>query len=210
MNQEKLADLLSRYLDNELDNQERVILAERLATDPAAKKCFADLQHLQILAGEPAPKPSVDLQDRLAKRVAEKYAQPSSGLMARIGKFLIIPSPALAVAMVAILAVGVWALWPNGSSFELDNLQRDVQHAQRDFHAAVVRLENAARDHMNTLPEWLAEDYSENLRLINEAIASCEKLIEEQPGNTEAYATLTLAYQAKIRLLEKIMTPIGG
>ena len=83
--------------------------------------------------------------------------------------------------------------------------QRDISLAQDQYRIAINNLESIALQRLNEMPLALAQVFSENLRIINQAIVICEQTLVANQINLLAYQSLSQTYQAKIDLLLKVL-----
>lgn len=204
MKRERVEELISRSLDDELNDEERHQLAQALANSAEYRELANDLRELVDLAKhDPVPAPTVDLAARLQARVDANYAQRSRIIAFRQRRPSVV---ALAAAALCAALLGWWwqAAQP-ATDPNMADLRADLQSAQQQYHTAVSQLEAVARRHLDSLPQDIADDYIDSLAVIDQAINSCETMTMQQPDAFSAYASLERAYHAKADLLQSIM-----
>ncbi len=117
-------------------------------------------------------------------------------------------SPGLATATVGLLIIGAaLAVWKTGPS------SRPLTAEQPAFAAA----SNTLRGEERGLAAQPAKNDSavdrslrENLVIVDDFIAECERRVQEEPDNDQAREFLSNAYQQKAELLAAMMDPSGG
>lgn len=105
MNCERIESLVIPYLDGRASARERREVDQHLA---ACAACRARIQGFRgvwkVLEEAPATEPSAWFDAQLRQRIA---AEPPPSLWSRMGAWL--PQPRLALATLALIAVGCWA-----------------------------------------------------------------------------------------------------
>jgi hypothetical protein len=117
-------------------------------------------------------------------------------------------SPGLATATVALLIVAAGlTVWNNGSE------NRSLGRAQPGFEMANSALRVEERD-VAAQPErtdsLVDRALRENLAIVDDFIAECERRVQEEPDNDQAREFLSNAYQQKAELLATMMDRSGG
>jgi len=106
MNCERMETQLIGYLDGRASVRERRDVEQHVA---ACATCRARVEEFRgawrVLEETPVPEPSAWFDARLRQRIA---AEPPPGLWARVAGWL--PQPRLALASLALIAVGFWAV----------------------------------------------------------------------------------------------------
>src|SRR5271170_2200758 len=105
MNCERMEAQLIAYLDGCASARERREVDQHLAACPACRARVEEFRGVwKLLEETPAPEPSAWFDAQLRQRIA---AEPAPALWTRLAAWL--PQPRLALASLALLAVGFWA-----------------------------------------------------------------------------------------------------
>ncbi|CAM2067278.1 hypothetical protein SCOR_18005 [Sulfidibacter corallicola] len=210
MTPEELESLISRDIDSELNREEAAELERVLATSAEARHLHEDLHRLQSLLGEEpipsAPQPSEATLANLEREARTRFGRrsPIRGLV-------------LAVAAALVIGFGVW-LWFDAApstqktlpgertTGQWTEIRAEIDRTQREFDRAIKKMEGLAETRIAQMPEAQAAHLAADLREIDAAIARCRDLLETHPQNHMLYASLARAYQAKVDLLEKIIS----
>lgn len=105
MNCERMETQLIAYLDGRASARERHEVDQHLAACAACRARVEEFRGVwKLLEETPAPEPSAWFDARLRQRIA---AEPPPSLWTRVAGWL--PQPRLALASLALIAVGFWA-----------------------------------------------------------------------------------------------------
>ena len=201
---EHMALLLSRSLDEELAPEEQRLLDRALAESPELRELAEDLGRITQIEPPPLPHHPDRLPAELMARVERQYRRPS--LWALLTRPALVPAMALLIAaLIGWFAGRGPAAGPEQGDQSAEQLLAEIARTRGEYHGAVVRLEQQAESHLLEIPPELALDYAHNLRILNNAIASCEALVDRYPDQMALHQSLARAYQAKVDLLQQIL-----
>ncbi len=212
MNREYLEELLSRSLDEELTGEERKTLDRALAESEAFRLLAQDLRALRELASSEEPQPAPHIRVALQERVDRVYGHKRARFLS------LLPFPRLALAFACTLLLALAALLfrspgPGETRIEepitstpFAQIRAEVLRTQHQFHQALEKMEIQAIARLQELPPEITLELADQLHVINQAIASAEELADSYPDNYLAYASLSRAYEAKVDLLDKILS----
>lgn len=208
MKQEHLEALLSQAMDEELSHEDRTRLDQALAQSEEWTVLERDLLAIKELSQDQAPLPSPGVLLSLQEKVDAAYLKKEKK---SIWSWFS-AQPLLAAALLLLLVCGPFAYQyfrePVPSQPEavaVDTLRKNVNEAQQQFHAAILKMETQAILRLDEFPEGLAFEYAEHLRMINRTIRDCEALLEGNGELYQVYASLSRAYEFKVKLLEQIL-----
>lgn len=222
---DKYEELISRYIDGELNPGELAELDQALENSAELREVLADLARLKNEIKLETPAPSPDLQRRMMETVQARYGAnnpgtSSSSWQTKIRDLLsALPNCRHAGATVAtVLFFSIIYVGVIDPQDETDNLtaKKDgnnsvefalyqVQVARQHYLQAIGDLENLADARLEQLPDEIASVYEANLKIIDQAIKECEETIAANATYSIAYAGLNNAYLAKIDLLTQII-----
>jgi anti-sigma factor RsiW len=197
-----------RQAESWMDGQQDPAAAAHLQACPACAALVADLdaihQSASVLAEvEPPARVWVSLRNQLEVEglIHEPAALPAVPARRRVFFGL---RPALASAyLAAVLVFGGFLAYRGGNLPGLLPAESPA-NALGDDHGVMLELASLARQ---TAPEMHEHNpavqaaYRQNLQIVDNAIAMCEKTIKEQPRNEMARDHLLSAYQQKAELL---------
>jgi hypothetical protein len=118
--------------------------------------------------------------------------------------FAAVPRPALAGAyLIALIAVGVALVGPTSKQF---NDSRWIERTQFSTSPLSAQLDTAEQSMVSSLSadSVVTASLHENLAIVDNYIALCEKSVREEPQNEVARDYLFGAYQQKADLLAQI------
>ena len=143
------------------------------------------------------------IRDEARHEAAAQQATARRGWFA--GIFRALPRPVLAGAYLAVL-IGVSIALTGPSTRQLDEAR--WMSGTRDTTGALsAELENAERDTISAIPEndpVVTASLHENLAIVDNYIALCEKSVREDPENEIARDYLFEAYEQKADLLAQM------
>lgn len=129
-----------------------------------------------------------------------------------------LPFPSLLTACLLLAAVGAAAWlalpsaggllrgWAGDPKLLSERALRQTEDAEREYAAAIDRLENLARDRLEEQPDDpLLASYRERLALIDEAIAECRRQIEENRFNAHLRQQMLVLYRDKRQTIADIL-----
>ncbi len=202
---------------------ERWMEGERDATAVAHLKscahCSALIADLESISGsanrlaeaEPPARVWVSLRNQLeAEGLIYEPAEAAVALSpAPRRAFLFGLRPALATALVAVVViVGGYAAVQRGGVLERSARTSEVSvlddHGLMAELAALAPVAQAPVPKMHEHNPVVTAAYKQNMEIVDNAIAICEKTIKEQPRNEAALEYLRAAYQQRAELLASI------
>jgi hypothetical protein len=179
------------------------------------KALVSDLEAIRRTAttlaiDEPEPSPRVwsaisrQLEDEGLIRAGSRGWAHSLGSWLD-GIFIAVPRPALAAAyLAALLAVAVVFSGPGGkSSNEAQWIDR-TENATQPLRAQLTSAEEDAFSSFRASDPSVTDALRQNLAIVDNDIALCEKSVREEPENETARDYLYDAYQQKADLLAQI------
>jgi hypothetical protein len=183
-----------------------------LATCSACQSLLADLESIGAAARE-LPRefdPPAHVWARLeAQLEAEGFIQAEravGGWRDALRALFLSPGLATATAALLIVAAGL-TVWNNGSQ------NRSLGKAQSGFEVASSALRGEERDvaaQPGRSDSLVDRSLRENLAIVDDFIAECERRVQEEPDNDQAREFLSNAYQQKAELLATMMDRSGG
>ncbi len=207
MNKEQLEAMLSQSMDDGLNPQAQTVLDSALESEEWSD-LKNDLSRLKDISAIQAPPPSAALYSSLQEKVNAEYGRPEK----RPFWSFIFARPILVSALLLVVfGTFTWRQLnlsqrvEEGDPNDLARLKLNVNAAQQQFHQAILKMETLAIARLEELPPDLAHDYAANLRMINKAIANCEAMLENHGTEYQVYASLSRAYESKVKLLERIL-----
>jgi hypothetical protein len=119
--------------------------------------------------------------------------------------FSFIPRPALATAYVGVLVLGGLLLTgPVHIRSDRDSWREKTQESSAKLNAQLDKAEKATVASLATFSPELSADLRDNLSIVDNDIALCEKSVQEAPESEIARDYLYSAYQQKADLLALI------
>jgi len=203
-------ELLSAYVDGDLDEAERAEVEAALAADPVLAARREELLTLKTLAREAGPVTlRRDLWPEIRAAVArrppwwaaawEALRQPALAwtgtaaacavLVLVVGQALLAPEPAVVEAPTAVAKAPAPA--PEG----------DVEAARAAYLAAIQRLAQTAESESARLPPKVQEKLRSSLAQVDAAIDECERALAAVSGDPVGHEALLALYDKKIRVL---------
>ena len=205
---------LSRHLDQETSAVEDRELEAALADSAELRRIKADLLSIKKSTWLDTPNCPAELEKRISQAVLKKYPARKRAPMGFHLNTLWNPWAGLLATMAIVGFLGLSTLVNRQSptteiamdpDSTLVRAQRDITLAQDQYRIAINNLESIALQRLNEMPLALAQVFSENLRIINQAIVICEQTLVANQINLLAYQSLSQTYQAKIDLLLKVL-----
>jgi len=157
---------------------------------------------------EPSPRIWASIRAQLEQEglIRTGYARPvrqSSGWFDSIFSF--VPRPALATAYVGLLAVAGFALTgPVHLRSDQDGWREGTQRSTAELNAQLGDAEKTVMASLATFSPAVTADLRQNLSIVDNDIALCEKSVQESPESEIARDYLYDAYQQKANLLAQI------
>ncbi len=202
MKRDELELMISRDVDGELSEPERAVLAKALAESPEHRILADDLRRLKELAARRPASPESVLANKLQARVDQTYRRQRFPLR------LAAPALAMAAALaLALVSAFFGARQETSAPVEQADAElfQQIHQTQLAYHIAVASLERLAMERIVNLPAVVAHEYADGWRELNQAIVDHEALVEQTPYEYSAHESLSSFYQAKIKLLSKII-----
>lgn len=226
-------DLLSDYIDDELDPQARAAIDAHLAGCEPCRAVLADLTSLRGAAAawrDHEAAPSADLWPGIAARLAGPrevapaampHLPPPAPRVAWYQRRWSVGLPELALAASLLAAIGGTLLWPRAVTpppaadvavpiiAEADAYDSGeaavapVNFADAQYDAAVVDLERVLREQRDRLDPRTIVVLERNLRVIDDAIREAREALATDPANALLNAHLAGARQRKLDLLRR-------
>jgi hypothetical protein len=201
---------LDQWMEGERPSEARAHLRDC----PRCRALVGDLETIQhtaqALAIDAEPSPQV-WQSLRAQLVEEGLIHASGRGWARVvadwlgETFALVPRPALAGAyLVALITIGIAISGPAGRH---SNEAQWIQGTESSTQPLSAQLANAERDTVSSLRETnpvVTASLHDNLAIVDNYIALCEKSVREDPENEVARDYLYGAYQQKADLLAQI------
>ena len=200
-------DRLSEYVDGELTGEERAAIESHLAGCPGCAATLDDLKCVLERAGTMGPRPpQADLWPAIADRIASPgwLAAPKRASAEAGGPLQSSASPAPQQAQAApgdARAVDV----ARGSDIVPDPAVRfePVSLADAQYDAAVADLERALAKGRGHLDKATIAIVTENLRIIDQAIAQARTALAADPANSYLSSHLVETRRKKLDLLRR-------
>ncbi|MBL8137925.1 MAG: zf-HC2 domain-containing protein [Acidobacteria bacterium] len=226
-------DVLSDYLDDDLDPQARAAVDAHLTACESCRVVLADLTALQGAAArwrDADVAPPADLWPGIAARLtgprelapaAAPHAPTPGPRLAWYQRRWSVGLPELALAATLVAALGGTLLWPRvtpappaaGAAAPViaeaeafdggDGQVTPVNFADAQYDAAVVDLERVLREQRERLDPRTVVVLERNLRVIDDAIREAREALATDPANALLNAHLAGARQRKLDLLRR-------
>jgi hypothetical protein len=201
---------LDEWMEGERPSEARAHLRDC----PRCRALVGDLESIQhtaqALAIDAEPSPQV-WESLRAQLVEEGLIRTSRrGWAHAVGDWLgetfaLVPRPALAGAyLVALITIGIAASGPAGQH---TNDARWIKGTENSTQPLSAQLDSAERDTVSSLRETdpvVTASLHQNLAIVDNYIALCEKSVREDPQNEFARDYLYDAYQQKADLLAQM------
>jgi hypothetical protein len=114
--------------------------------------------------------------------------------------------PVLSVAAMILLSTFIlFFIRGNRNVEQPQALDAQLISTQKAFEDAIDTLEKRALVRLQELPPDVQKTFKDNLNVINQAIAQCERSFPDINAPYFAYKNLALAYNTKVRLLNQIL-----
>jgi tetratricopeptide (TPR) repeat protein len=200
---------LDAYLTGELDPETAVEIGGHL------KECAACAAERQMLERERAlyldhastATVSTDAWSHVQERLTATHLNRARF---RLGRW---PVWAMAASLLLVLGLSLYLFNRRGpvqpESASLNGRSAEVRfhidRAVKDFEQALALLDTAYREKKPALGPPLVAELDRNLKLIDAAIAECQRALQTHPDDRQAVEFLLIAYRKKIAVLEQIM-----
>jgi|SRR5208282_1014406 hypothetical protein len=206
---------LDQWMEGERPSEARAHLRDC----PRCRALVRDLETIQHTAqalaidAEPSPRVWHSLRAQLVEegliRTGRRgWAHDLAGWLGET--FALVPRPALAGAyLVALITIGIALSGPAGRHA---NEARWISGTESSTQPLSAQLDTAERDTISSLREVdpvVTASLHDNLAIVDNYIALCEKSVREEPENEVARDYLYDAYQQKADLLAQ-MSERGG
>jgi anti-sigma factor RsiW len=200
---------LDAYLTGELEPPADAQVESHL------KECAACAAELEVLRKEPsfyqAYASTIQSPADAWSNIQARMASRNGGVFFR-GRFLRLRTWAVAASVLLAVALSLVIYYKSGSS-QFDSpetseraaeIQFHIDRAVNDFEQALTLLNQSYAAKKRQLDPQLAAELERNLRVIDVAIAQCQRALQENPNSRQAAEFLLIAYQKKIDILEHI------
>ncbi len=174
----------------------------------ACQSLVADLESIAVAAQrlpreiEPPARVWTTLQAQLAAEGILETETVVAGWWEALRAFFVSPGLATATVGLLIIATGL-ALWNTGSDIRsqpgFETASSALRVEERDLTAQPARSDSL-----------VDRSLRENLAIVDDFIAECERRAQEEPDNDQAREFLSNAYQQKAELLATMMDRSGG
>jgi hypothetical protein len=142
-------------------------------------------------------------QEGLIRTEHSRPARQSAGWFDSVFSF--IPRPALATAYIGALVVAGFALsGPVHVRSDQDRWREGTQKTSAELNAQLGEAEKTVMASLATFSPEVTADLRQNLSIVDNDIALCEKSVQESPESEIARDYLYNAYQQKADLLAQI------
>ena len=205
--------LISRAVDNDLDEKVQSLLERHLSSCPGCRRILRDLQ---VIAGSavhlPDPPASQTTWSKMKTQLNEteslsSLSGPWNRLHAAFLKWRYVPAAAVVVLLAAAAVfLGPRLFNPVESMSALDEQQvalSKLAEAEVHYQLAVKALTEAAAVQGKQLDPRVAAVFKENLEIINASITDCQRAVLNDPADFESRSFLLAAYREKANLLNK-------
>lgn len=211
-------DHISRAIDGELSERQRVRLDKHLAACPECRVLSEDLGRIVAGAGRLAtPEPSDRIWSNLRTELVKERREGERIGTARPPAFWL-GAPALRYAGVAALALALVVTGvvvglrlgrgdgaPAGPEAREKYALAKLDEAEGYYQKAVKALSEAFASGRGSLPAEVAEVFDRNLSVIDATIEACRRSVLEAPDDLEARDYLMAAYTQKITVLDSAL-----
>jgi hypothetical protein len=208
MNCTNCQPLLSGYIDDGIHGRERAALEGHLRVCSACRALADDLASLRAAAASLETLiPPAGVWHRIA---AATVAVPR-----RRGIQWLSWQPAAAVAMTAVLAVGLWRVGSLLQPAEFTTPTPAAESALLDsdpeahYTVAIARLEEVTRAERDMLDTETADAMNAGLLVIDEAITESRAALRSEPQSESARQSLFAALRRKVALQQEMLTLIN-
>lgn len=197
------ADLLSEYLDDELDGAERQSVEAHVGT---CLTCRRELDALRAVATRARTLqdrgPDADLWPGIAERITGRQAAESPRREARRFSFTLPQLVAAGLALMVLTGALASLARLGGPRTDFPPVSAgDTAAADGAYSAAIADLQRSLDAGRSRLDEHTLRVLDTNLAAIDDAIAQCRQALGEDPGNVYLNTYLAEARWRKLELL---------
>jgi hypothetical protein len=197
------ADLLSEYLDDELDTAGRQSVEEHVST---CLTCRRELDALRAVAQRARTLqdrgPDADLWPEIAARITNGEEAEAPRREARRFSFTLPQLVAAGLALIVLTGALVSLARLGGPRTDFPPVAAgDTTAADGAYSAAIADLQRALDAGRSRLDEHTLRVLDVNLATIDEAITQCRQALSEDPGNVYLNTYLAEARWRKLELL---------
>ena len=207
-------ELIQRYLLDDLDEDEREALEQRLANEPPLREA---LDYYSSLTGELGglrdPEPPPDLWSRkirpaLAERLQEGMPEVGflQGIFSSARTMLLRPAIVLALSVAMIIGVTVilqQQIAPGEEQSAASEALSNIQKLREQYVAELDRLVGDMEERKEHMSHEMREVYEKTLATIDESIAEAERYYFAYPDNSDAIEFLFTTYEKKVEFIER-------
>ena len=228
---DRIADLLSDYVDDELDAGARVEVAAHLATCDECRQVCEDLRRIAAAAGRLHDSgPERDLWAGVAARIAapESAALPFERRQPRRFSFTLPQLAAAGIALMVLSGSMVYLARSGDDRADFPALSADQEPARQSlgeggpdaaapvsladpqYDGAIADLEQALEEGRSRLDPETVKVLEQNLTSIDLAIEQSRRALESDPANAFLTSHLASARQRKLALLRRATALTAG
>jgi hypothetical protein len=214
-------DRVSEYVDGEMDLAERELFEGRLNEDPELRSAVDEVQELVARAAGLGPiEPPRDLWQEIETRIAAGGVQRTHTPQTPAPRPNWMKRMTLVAAGLAVMVISGSAGWwlhgvgtptaenvagierPAFESPEADASAANFADQEDRLAGNIHDLETILIQYGDRLDPDTREAITENLRLIDAAIADAHQALQEDPNSDFLHAHITNSMERKVRLLE--------
>ncbi|MGH9311055.1 MAG: zf-HC2 domain-containing protein [Vicinamibacterales bacterium] len=197
------ADLLSEYLDDELEGAERQSVEAHVGTCLTCRRELDALRAVTMRARTLQDRgPDDDLWPGIAERITDGHAAGSPRREVRRFSFTVPQLVAAGLALVVLTGALASLARLGGPRTDLPAVSAgDTSAADGAYDAAISDLQRSLDAGRSRLDENTLRVLDTNLAAIDDAIAQCRQALGEDPGNVYLNTYLAEARWRKLELL---------
>jgi anti-sigma factor RsiW len=197
--------ILLACADNELDAGERAEVEQHLETCTRCRDIVAALVSVHQVARTLAP---IDPPPQVWSRIAAGLESPSPRRVTW--------AAAIAASLVLVAAAGWFTRSirhpdaPASAASDLASVESELREAEDHYQKAIAGLEAIATRDAGRLDPHVADTFSTNLRMVDQAIAESRAALASDPQSPLARHSLLDELKTKLGLLEDTVAAING
>ena len=207
MNCKSCQPLLSEYIDDGIRGEERAAMEAHLRVCRECRSIADDLASLRAAAAS--------LETLIPPaRVWQRISAATVAAPPRRGSQWFTWQPVAAMAMTAVLAVGLWRvgslLQPGETTAPAPTTESVLLDSDPEAHytVAIAQLEEATRTDQEVLDPQTANAMNAGLMVIDEAITESRAALRSEPQSESARQSLFAALRRKVALQQEMLTLI--